>query len=114
MSPEMMRIIRNVPVEERHGNYVVSAKFGSGVPVLSVSRNDDRGKVVNLAISLAFSSITLTPGMALDKNSELWSTVSELFNDLATCEFPVHQLQFEDNETLMAALECFLNRLEKA
>lgn len=114
MSPEMMRIIRNVPVEERYGDYVVSAKFGMGVPVLSVSKHEDRRKVVNLTISLAFSSIALTPGMALDQNSELWSTVSELFNDLATCEFPVHQLRFEDNETLMAALECFFTRLEKA
>lgn len=112
MSPEVSRIVKNTPVVEEHGSYVVRAKFGMGVPVLSVSKANDEHKAVHLCVYTAMARITFSSSMALRLEDELWCAILGLFDDLGEYDAVTRQVSFKDEAAVIAALDCFLDRLE--
>lgn len=111
MSPEMSRIVRNTPLFEQHGWYLVRAKFGMGVPVLSVERADDPHRAVHLCVYTAMARITISPSIVLKPGDELWETVLGLFENLGEYDATTHQIVFEDEHALLDALDYFLDQL---
>lgn len=112
MTKEMERVIRNIPIVETHGQYVVGAHHGQGVPVITVYHSDDEQKSVHLVLDLAHAVITIVPSLSCKDTDSVWNTIIGLLLECGVCDERNRIVKFEDTSTLMRELDHFFELLE--
>lgn len=112
MTDEMNRVIRNIPVTEIYGRYIVRAYYGMGIPVLSVYRVDDDMRSVQLGLDLMWCTATVTPSLLCRDTDAIWDTVLGLLHECGTCDERNRIVQFESSNDLIRGIDHFLELLK--
>lgn len=112
MTKEVEHIIRNTPAIETHGQYVVGAYYGQGVPVLTVYCVDDERRSIHITIDLVRATMTIIPSLLCKETDTIWSTVVGLLHECGVCSERNRVVYFEDSATLMRGLDRFFELLE--
>lgn len=112
MTKEMERVIRNIPVVETRGRYVIGAHYGQGIPVVTVYCVDDDRKSIHLNLDLVRSVMTIVPSMLCRDTDTLWDTVVGLLHECGTCDERNRIVKFETGAALLEGLDRFLELLE--
>lgn len=113
MTADMEHLIRNDPVIESHGSYILNAHYGQGIPVVTVTCADDGHRAVHMCINRARASITLVPSLVCKTTDNIWDTVVGLMRECGTYDERNRLVKFESDEAVLRGLDHFFELLEK-
>lgn len=115
MTEEMRRVIVNSPVDERRGNFLVTAYTANGGSVISVYRDaTDFRKALHIYISLFAKTLSVVPSHMMLLDNEAMNHFQDIFRSISdTYDENNKVLYFNTAERLMDGLDNFLKSIEE-
>lgn len=115
MTEEMRRVIANSPVDERRGNFLVSAYTSNGGSVISAYRDyTDFRKSIHLCISLSAKTIRVVASHVMLLDVEMMKHLHDIFSSISDDYDEENEtLYFNTSDRLMDGIDNFLKLIEE-